>query len=68
MDLLVKKKLICTEPTTVKLKNGAIHNGNLLYTILPIQDAMDYYDRQQILQLQVESERIRAQRAIEQYD
>ena len=25
----VKKKLLCTESTTVKLKTGVIHNGNL---------------------------------------
>lgn len=68
VELLVKKKLICTEPTTVKLKTGAIHNGNLLYTIRPIQDAVDYYDKQQMLQLQMESARIRTQKAIEKYD
>ena len=68
VDLLVKKKLICTEQTTVKLKNGIVHNGNLLYTIRPILDAVDYYDRQQMLQLQMESARIRAQKAIKGYD
>ena len=68
VDMLVKKELICTEQTTIKLKSGAIHNGNLLYTIRPIQDAVDYYDKQQMLQLQIESARIRAQKAIEGYD
>ena len=35
---------------------------------VPIQDAVDYYDKQQMIQLQMESARIQAQRAIEQYD
>ena len=40
---LEAKRLIYTEYTEVILKNGKKQNGNLLYTIRPIQDAVDYY-------------------------
>lgn len=42
VDKLIEKCLIYTEPTTVQLKTGQIRNGNLLFTIRPIQDAIDY--------------------------
>lgn len=47
VDSLVEKRLIYTEPTTVTLKDGTKRNGNLLYTIRPIQEAKEYYVEQQ---------------------
>lgn len=44
---LEAKQLITTEPTTVSLKSGKKQNGNLLYTILPIEQAKMYYYEQQ---------------------
>lgn len=44
---LVEKQLIYTEPTKIHTEDGRIHNGNLLYTIRPIQYAIDYYHEQQ---------------------
>ncbi len=45
--LLEGKELITTEPTSVFTKDGKNLNGNLLYTILPIEQAKQYfYDRQ----------------------
>mgnify|MGYP006892018185 CR=1 FL=1 len=38
---LKEKRLIDTEPTKVKTKAGLIRNGNLLYTIRPIQEAVN---------------------------
>ena len=38
---LEHKGLIRTEPTTVTTKAGKKRNGNLMYTILPIQDVID---------------------------
>ena len=38
---LEEKRLIDTEPTKVKTKAGLVRNGNLLYTIRPIQEAME---------------------------
>lgn len=44
---LEDKELIATEPTNVFTKDGKKLNGNLLYTILPIEQAKKYfYDRQ----------------------
>jgi len=37
-----EKRLIDTEPTKVKTKVGLVRNGNLLYTIRPIQEAVNY--------------------------
>lgn len=44
---LEEKELISTEPTNIFTKDGKKLNGNLLYTILPIEQAKKYfYDRQ----------------------
>ncbi len=44
---LEEKSFITTEPTSVITKDGRKRNGSLLYTILPIQGAIDaYYDLQ----------------------
>lgn len=44
---LEDKVLITTEPTTVYTKSGKKRNGSLLYTIRPIQEALDlFYARQ----------------------
>jgi predicted transcriptional regulator len=44
---LEDKALILTEPTTVYTKSGMKRNGSLLYTIRPIQEALDlFYARQ----------------------
>lgn len=54
---LEQKHLIVTEPTTIYTKDGVKRNGNLLYTILPIKQAvMRYYtqqlERAKLLQVQ----------------
>ena len=51
VDSLVEKKLIMVEPTKVRLKNGKTRNGNLLYTIRPIGEAVEYYYEQQLVEL-----------------
>ncbi len=39
--------MIVTEPTSIHTSKGEKRNGNLLYTILPIEQAKRYfYDRQ----------------------
>ncbi len=44
---LEEKELIATEPTSIHTEKGEKRNGNLLYTILPIEQAKKYfYDRQ----------------------
>lgn len=48
VDGLVEKQLIYTEPTTVPTKDGKVRNGNLLYTIRPLDSAREYYVARQV--------------------
>jgi len=44
---LEERELIATEPTAIRNSRGIKLNGNLLYTILPIEQAKEcFYDRQ----------------------
>lgn len=65
---LEEKRLIKTEPTKVTLKNGKRHNGSLLYTILPIQDAVEYYNDCQMSNLRREYALVSAEKRLEEYD
>lgn len=60
---LEDKRLISAEPTTVRTKNGK-RNGNLRYTILPIQRAVDYFHEQQLAKLDLDAERWRAEQKL----
>ena len=61
---LEERGLIVTEPTDVRLKNGRRRNGNLKYTLPPIQAVLrDYYARQQIA-LEARTERQRVQKIL----
>ncbi len=48
VKLLEQKQLISTEPTEIFNSNGKKRNGNLLYTILPIEQAVMHYCTQQL--------------------
>ena len=48
VDALVEKQLIDVEPTKVKTNDGGLRNGNLLYTIRPLEAALEYYLNQQL--------------------
>ena len=48
---LVEAGLILTEPTSVTTKDGQKWNGNLRYTIQPIQHAVDLYNERQLAKL-----------------
>ena len=65
---LEEKCLITTEHTTVTLKSGKRQNGNLLYTIRPIKEAVDYYNAQQLRKAELETARLNAIRKLEEYD
>ncbi|MBQ7352794.1 MAG: helix-turn-helix domain-containing protein [Clostridia bacterium] len=67
VQLLEKKCLIKTEWTMVNTKDGRAHNGSLKYTILPIQEAIDYYDQIQMQNLRAEASKIRAEQALKRY-
>ncbi len=45
---LENKRLITTEPTSIFTKDGRKRNGSLLYTIRPIQEAINYFHEQQL--------------------
>jgi len=65
VDSLVEKKLITVEPTKVRLKNGKTRNGNLLYTIRPIGEAVEYYYQNQLQKL---DENHRIQKVIKRHE
>ena len=48
VDALVEKQLIYVEQTKVKNRDGGLRNGNLLYTIRPLEAALEYYLNQQL--------------------
>jgi predicted transcriptional regulator len=48
VDALVEKQLIYVEPTKVKTHDGGLRNGNLLYTIRPLEAALEYHLNQQM--------------------
>ena len=54
---LEDRQLISTENTTVTTKVGLKRNGNLLYTIRPIQLALDQFYEQQLAQMDTTAER-----------
>ena len=62
---LVAKQLITTEPTTVITKKGQKHNGTLLYTIRPIQEAVECRYQQQLVHFETEMHRQKALARIE---
>ncbi len=45
---LEDKGLITTEPTRISTASGTPRNGTLRYTIRPIQEALDFYNEQQM--------------------
>ena len=47
VDSLVEKRMIAVEQTSIITESGVKRNGTLRYTILPIQNALDYYNEQQ---------------------
>ena len=57
---LEEKGLIRTEPTMVRSKDGRPLNGNLLYTIRPIQTAIELFYERQFQQLEEDAARQRA--------
>jgi len=61
---LEERQLISTENTSVTTKAGLKRNGNLLYTIRPIQLALDQFYEQQLAQMDTAAERHRAATAL----
>ena len=68
VDGLVQKRLIATEPTQVTVKTGQKRNGNLRYTIRPIEEAVQYHFKQQMARLEEEARKQTALRKLAEYD
>jgi len=65
---LEEKQLIRTEPTEIRMANGMKRNGNLLYTVLPIEQAKSLYFEQQLQRAACQQAHEKAVRKLEQYD
>ena len=61
---LEEKGLNCTEPTTINTKDGRIRNGSLIYTIRPIQEALELNYQRQFLQAERDMERAKAEKRL----
>ena len=61
---LEERQLISTESTTITTKAGLKRNGNLLYTIRPIQLAMNQFYEQQLAQIDAATERQRVTKTL----
>jgi len=68
VEQLVQKSLITTEYTEIFTKTGEKRNGNLRYTIRPIQEAIEHYHQFQLEKLAHEQAKVEAQRRLEEYD
>ena len=59
---LEEKGLIRTEPSTIVTKDGRVRNGSLIYTIRPIQEALELNYERQLLQAELDTERLRVEK------
>ena len=61
---LEEKGLISTEPTMIITKDGRPRNGSLLYTIRPIQEALNSYYQRQLVQAEEATAKARAEKQL----
>ena len=61
VHLLEERGFIVTEHTKIITKNGMKKNGNLLYTIIPLQEVMEQHYEQQFNALERTTERRKTQ-------
>lgn len=66
VDSLRDKHLIETEQTQVTLKNGRKRNGNLRYTIRPIDEAINFYYELQIRKFYDKQTRLRIENRLKE--
>ena len=45
--IVEEKQFITIEPTRIHTRDGRTYNGNLRYTIRPIEDAINYFHERQ---------------------
>ena len=56
---LEERELIATEPTEVITKSSGTRNGNLLFTLRPVQEVIDEHYARQLAELELSTERQR---------
>ena len=56
---LEERGLIVTEPTEVITRTGEKRNGNLLFTLRPVQEVIDEHYARQLAELELSTERQR---------
>ena len=61
---LEEKGLIHTEPSTITTKDGRVRNGSLIYTIRPIQEALEQNYQRQFLRAERDMERAKAEKRL----
>ena len=65
---LEERGLITTEPTEVITKTGEKRNGNLLFTLRPIQKVIDEYYDPQLEELELATERQRVAKLLREQE
>ena len=55
--MLEERGLITTEPTSITTRAGQKRNGNLLFTIRPIQEAVEQFYQQQMEKISLDVQR-----------
>lgn len=65
---LEERGLIVTEPTEVITKHSGRRNGNLLFTLRPIQEVVDQYYDQQMEELELATERQRVAKLLREQE
>ena len=63
VNSLEEKRLIRTEPSRINTLDGRVRNGSLVYTILPVQGAVEFYHQRQMEKLKLDTARWEAQKA-----
>ena len=58
--MLEERGLITTEPTSITTRAGQKRNGNLLFTIRPIQEAVEQFYQQQMEKISLDVQRKKA--------
>ena len=65
---LEARRMITTEPTIISSADGKPRNGTLLYTIRPIQEALDYDQECRLQNFEAEVERQKTKMILSQYE
>lgn len=65
---LEEKGLIRTDPSRITTWDGRVRNGSLIYTIRPVQEAVELYHQRQLKVIEEEAERARVKKCLEQLD